>query len=455
MSSISVFCSYPRARAADVTRIAGHFEDLGQDVWLDRALSGGQEWWDTILDRIRSCDCFVFLVCEEGLQSRACRAELDYAVATDRTILPVTAGPAIPDAVLPRALSRLQHIDGDAALQIARAMVNLPAARPLPSPLPVPPPVPISYMDELASALDRDELSLSEQRDLLGALRERLSRAEDVAAAVTLLRRLRRRSDVFAAVADDVDAELARHAAPAAGADPYDTDQAEVAAAAPPPPPPAAWWPPGPMPPQTAPRMAEPPPPPRRSSAGKVAALVAAGVLVVAGAAGAAVALGGGGDDDPPPVSSTTTDTVDGPGTTAPPTSGSDVTLNTVPVVVDELPDSYGDDQALDELSDDCLAGDLTACDTLYTTSPLGSGYEAFGSTCGARVMLPFEGTCSVSFVEGYSDEVLACGGGDMSACDILYSDSPFGSVYEAFGATCGLRTEDLYNGTCAVAYTA
>ncbi len=322
MSSISVFCSYPRARAADVTRIAGHFEDLGQDVWLDRALSGGQEWWDTILDRIRSCDCFVFLVCEEGLQSRACRAELDYAVATDRTILPVTAGPAIPDAVLPRSLSRLQHIDGDAALQIARAMVNLPAARPLPSPLPVPPPVPISYMDELASALEREELSLSEQRDLLGALRERLSRAEDVAAAVTLLRRLRRRSDVFAAVADDVDAELARHAhrwpAPTRTTPIWRRSRRRAAAPAAP----GRWWPPGPVPPQGAPPMAEPPPPPRRSSAGKVAALVAAGVLVVAGAAGAAVALGGGDDDDPPPVSSTTTDTVDGPGTTGRPRAG-------------------------------------------------------------------------------------------------------------------------------------
>jgi hypothetical protein len=454
MSSNSVFCSYPRARAADVTRIAGHFEDLGQDVWLDRALSGGQEWWDTILDRIRSCDCFVFLVCEEGLQSRACRAELDYAVAADRTILPVTAGPAIPDAVLPRALSRLQHIDGGDAVQIARAMVNLPGARPLPSPLPVPPPVPISYMDELATALEREELSLAEQRDLLGALRERLSQAEDVPAAVTLLHRLRRRSDVFAAVADDVDAELARHAAPVAGADPYEPDRVEAAAPPVPPPPPAAWWPPGPVPPPGAPPMAEPPPRPRRSSGGRVAALVAAGVLVIAGAAGAAVALGGG-DDDPPPVSSTTTDTVDGPGTTSPTTTGPDVTLDTVPVVVDELPDSYGDDQALDELSGECQAGDLVACDTLYTDSPLSSGYEAFGNTCGARVMLPFEGTCSDSFVEDYSDEVLACDGGDMVACDFLYSDSAYGSVYEAFGATCGLRTEDLYNGTCAVAFTA
>src|SRR5262245_47172034 len=124
MSTVQVFCSYPRARDADMTRIAGQLEQLGQDVWLDRALSGGQEWWDLILERIRTCGCFLFLLCEESLQSRACRAELDYAEATGRTILPVAVGPPVPDAVLPRSLSRLQRVDGSDAMQLARAMVH-------------------------------------------------------------------------------------------------------------------------------------------------------------------------------------------------------------------------------------------------------------------------------------------------------------------------------------------
>ena len=77
-------------------------------------------------------------------------AELDYALATNRTVLPVAVGEPVPDAVLPRSLSRLQRIDAADPMRLARALVNLPVPEPLPDPLPEPPPVPISYMDELA-----------------------------------------------------------------------------------------------------------------------------------------------------------------------------------------------------------------------------------------------------------------------------------------------------------------
>jgi hypothetical protein len=45
--------------------------------------------------------------------------------------------------------------------------------------------------------------------------------------------------------------------------------------------------------------------------------------------------------------------------------------------------DDYGDDPELDALHDGCAAGDATACDDLYWQSPFGSAYEAFGATCG------------------------------------------------------------------------
>lgn len=46
---------------------------------------------------------------------------------------------------------------------------------------------------------------------------------------------------------------------------------------------------------------------------------------------------------------------------------------------------SYGDDAALDALWDGCAAGDMTSCDDLYRESPFGSEYEVFGDTCGGR----------------------------------------------------------------------
>ena len=37
----------------------------------------------------------------------------------------------------------------------------------------------------------------------------------------------------------------------------------------------------------------------------------------------------------------------------------------------------------LDELEDLCLAGDLFACDDLFYESPIGSGWETVGASCG------------------------------------------------------------------------
>ena len=45
-----------------------------------------------------------------------------------------------------------------------------------------------------------------------------------------------------------------------------------------------------------------------------------------------------------------------------------------------------GDDPELDELAVDCHQGDLSSCDDLYVGSPDGSLYEAYGATCGARI---------------------------------------------------------------------
>lgn len=47
---------------------------------------------------------------------------------------------------------------------------------------------------------------------------------------------------------------------------------------------------------------------------------------------------------------------------------------------------TYGDDETLDRLWDDCAAGDGQACDDLYFESPVDSEYEQFGDTCGNRV---------------------------------------------------------------------
>ncbi|MFP4234389.1 MAG: trypsin-like peptidase domain-containing protein [Nitriliruptoraceae bacterium] len=126
--------------------------------------------------------------------------------------------------------------------------------------------------------------------------------------------------------------------------------------------------------------------------------------------------------------------------------------------------DGYGTDPGLDALWDACEAGDMQACDDLYRYSPVASGYEAFGDSCGERNEPA--GWCEDLYgsaapgpadVTGYGDDPVldrlwdACEGGDMPACDELFVESPVGSSYERFGDSCGERNEpagwceDLY----------
>lgn len=128
---------------------------------------------------------------------------------------------------------------------------------------------------------------------------------------------------------------------------------------------------------------------------------------------------------------------------------------------------TYGDDTDLDALWDSCAAGDLAACDSLYTSAPSGSEYGEFGSTCGGTTDgstfcdpgVTDEGSDlgtdlgSSTGAQNYGDDPEldalwdACQAGSGAACDDLYWESEFGSAYEDFGSTCGNRVE--YTASC------
>ena len=337
MTERAVFCSYARRDAEAVARIATELDRLGQRAWLDERLSGGQSWWDTILEQVRTCDCFLFALSDASLRSRACMAELEYAHRVDSTILPVAVGPVI-DQLLPPYLAETQRVEAGDTHQLARALLSLPPQPPLPEPLPDPPPVPISYLDGLASQIGRDELTTNEQRNLEYDLKHRLSDPDEREAAAALLRRLRQHPSVNAWVAAEIDTDLAE-------VEPAEVEPAEVE-------PPVATAevvephpdsrrivvPPPPAPEPRPERRVEPPAPPVREPAhdheraygtearrsgkgGLIAVLVLVVVLAVAGGIAWAVSSG---DDDTPPTDTVPTDPggdVEQPDTTEPSTT--------------------------------------------------------------------------------------------------------------------------------------
>ncbi|WP_054812565.1 TIR domain-containing protein [Nocardia arizonensis] len=206
-----LFISYARENRPDVEALVRDLDVLGYQAWVDSSLRGGQTWWGEILQRIAHSDVFVAVVSEETLSSVACKRELEWAMALDKPVLPLSVG-RLPDA-LPRTLALWQIIDYStsektAALALAGALGSLRAAPPLPDPLPEPPPAPLSYLSELVEQVDQpDELSHEQQRQVLVQLEPALlaADAEERQGGHYVLEKFRKRRDLYV----DVDRRLA------------------------------------------------------------------------------------------------------------------------------------------------------------------------------------------------------------------------------------------------------
>ena len=216
---MDVFVSYARSDAATVQQMHADIERSRRSVWFDSDLEGGQRWWDLILEQIRSSSVFVFVVSPDSIDSRACRAELAYAVALGRPILPVRVRD-VDLQMAPDPIPVLQVVDyrtrtPEAVIELVTAVNQVPEPAPLPDPLPVPPAAPLVSVAPLRELIAGPSLSYAEQLDVLRELRSRVTRPDERDLAVALLRELRARADVVESVGREIDAELAR-AAPSA-----------------------------------------------------------------------------------------------------------------------------------------------------------------------------------------------------------------------------------------------
>ncbi|MGH8914078.1 MAG: toll/interleukin-1 receptor domain-containing protein, partial [Acidimicrobiia bacterium] len=84
-----IFISYAREDAVGVDDLYDNLNDAGNTVWFVNELRGGEEWWNSILEEIRSVDVFLFVLSPDSARSRACRRELTYAHRVNRPIIPI------------------------------------------------------------------------------------------------------------------------------------------------------------------------------------------------------------------------------------------------------------------------------------------------------------------------------------------------------------------------------
>ena len=208
-----VFVSYARRDRATVDALLQDIRRARHDVWVDEELTGGQRWWDTILGTIRGADVFVIALSPDWLTSKACAAELQYAVACNRALLPIMVGRVSPQ-MAPPVVANAQILDylertPDAAISLVTALSLVRSAGAVPQPLPEAPPVPMSYMNTYRERVDELNLTFQQQSLLLSELRARMADDDDRDSALELVRRLRRRGDITESIGKEIDTLLA------------------------------------------------------------------------------------------------------------------------------------------------------------------------------------------------------------------------------------------------------
>lgn len=178
-----IMLSYSRRDEPAVKALVRGFEAARREVWFDHELGGGEVWWDSILEHIRTAPVFVFAVSDASLRSTPCRLELDYAVALGRPVLPVQVGPITNLRLNP--IAELQIIgydphDARAGFAVlAAADETAQRARPLPDPLPEPPPIPFAYLLSVGRRIEGTDLSIADQATVLEQLRRALGVESD------------------------------------------------------------------------------------------------------------------------------------------------------------------------------------------------------------------------------------------------------------------------------------
>ena len=117
---------------------------------------------------------------------------------------------------LPEALAQIHFIDyrkedREAFRSLAVSLTALPPSAPLPDPVAEPPPAPVSYLGGLREQLEApDGMSFAEQTELLLRLKNGLRNVKEADQVGRMLKLFRsRRDDLYAKVADEIDALLA------------------------------------------------------------------------------------------------------------------------------------------------------------------------------------------------------------------------------------------------------
>jgi hypothetical protein len=207
-----VFVSYARADQEMVQSLVRELQELGYDPFYDQNLTGGQRWWDVLLDQIQAADGFLPVLTSEYRQSEACHREAVWAESLGVPFVPIDLGQASPD-LFEKVVAESNWVhysldDRSSVARLARALGAMHKPEP-PAPLPPRPAIPISYFAELEREIrTMPAIPLERQFAIIATLRAKLYTREDASARI-MLGELRSRTDITYSNAVDIERMLA------------------------------------------------------------------------------------------------------------------------------------------------------------------------------------------------------------------------------------------------------
>lgn len=92
------------------------------DVWFDKEVKGGQDWWYEILHQINQSDIFIYLLSNESVDSDFCMGEYEEAKRIQKQVLPVVIRARTE---IPEDLQRLQYVDFSTGVKSSDSWKNL------------------------------------------------------------------------------------------------------------------------------------------------------------------------------------------------------------------------------------------------------------------------------------------------------------------------------------------
>jgi hypothetical protein len=210
---MNIFLSYSSKNRPAVKALVADLASLGHEVWFDQELAGGQVWWDTILDHIRTCDLFILALTGHAMKSGPCKLEYTYAYELGKPILPVLLSDDVTISLLPVILQERQFVnyinqDKAALLALNNAFQGITPAPTLPDPLPTPPPIPISPLAELQDEVEQRSLSYEQQVALFHRIKDYVEDPDHHEAALELLKQLEQHPSLLAAVFKEINTYL-------------------------------------------------------------------------------------------------------------------------------------------------------------------------------------------------------------------------------------------------------